>query len=142
MADDFTDETYDDYWYGDDVATFGDRLAAAREYAGLSQEEFSRRLGVKISTARGWEDDLNEPRANKLQMMAGLLNVSVVWLLMGEGEGVVSAPAEDEGVTAPNLSGLLVEIRDIRAQMKNNLDHLARLEKKLRLAVKETMQND
>lgn len=142
MAKEFTDETYEDYWYGEDVATFGDRLAAAREYAGLSQEEFARRLGVKGSTARGWEDDLNEPRANKLQMMAGLLNVSVVWLLMGEGDGAVAAPGEDDRSVDPELSELLVEIRDIRAQMKGSLDRLARLEKKLRLAVKEARQND
>ncbi len=141
MAEISTDEDHQDYWYGEDVATFGDRLAAAREYAGMNQEEFSRRLGVKTSTVRSWEDDLNEPRANRLQMMAGLLNVSVVWLLTGEGEGVTSAPGEDE-TRAPELSALLVEIRDIRAQMKNSLDHLARLEKKLRLTVKETPLHD
>lgn len=140
MAEDIKNEDYDNYWFGEDVATFGDRLAAARHYAGLSQEEFSRRLGVKLSTARGWEDDLNEPRANKLQMMAGLLNVSVVWLLTGEGDGVVSAPDEHD-VPAPALSGLLVEIRAIKAQMKNNIDQLARLEKKLRLAVNEAPQD-
>lgn len=141
MAENSTDEDNQDYWYGEDVATFGDRLAAAREFAGLTQEEFSRRLGVKLSTVRSWENDLNEPRANKLQMMAGLLNVSVVWLLMGEGEGVSNAPGEDEA-RAPELSALLVEIRDIRAQMKNSLDHLARLEKKLRLTVKDFPKND
>ena len=92
MAEEKSEQDYHDYWYGEDVATFGDRLAAARHYAGLEQGEFARRLGVKLATARGWEDDLNEPRANKLQMMAGLLNVSVVWLLTGEGEGVSGAP--------------------------------------------------
>lgn len=141
MAEDFTDEDYHDYWYGDDVATFGDRLAAARDFAGLSQEDFSKRLGVKLSTVRGWEDDLNEPRANKLQMMSGLLNVSVVWLLTGEGDGVEAAPGEEDHHD-PDLGGLLVEIRGIRAQMKNNLDQLARLEKKLRLKVKEANTND
>lgn len=140
MAEDFTEEEYQDYWYGEDVATFGDRLLAARQYAELSQEEFARRLGVKLSTARGWEDDLNEPRANKLQMMAGLLNVSVVWLLTGEGEGVSAAPENE--IEQSDISGLLVEIRDIRAQMKNSLDHLARLEKKLRLTAKGETQND
>ncbi|WP_299354482.1 helix-turn-helix transcriptional regulator [uncultured Shimia sp.] len=141
MAEDISDDDYHDYWYGDDVATFGDRLAAARDYQGLGQEEFARRLGVKLSTARGWEDDVSEPRANKLQMMAGLLNVSVVWLLTGEGEGISSAL--DEGETYnPELAGLLVELRDVRAQMKNSLDQMARLEKKLRLVVKETEPND
>ncbi len=137
MAEEKSEQDYNDYWYGEDVATFGDRLAAARHYAGLEQAEFARRLGVKHATARGWEEDLNEPRANKLQMMAGLLNVSVIWLLTGEGEGVSGAPGE-AGAPAPEIASLLVEIRDIKVKMKNNLDQLGRLEKKMRLAVTES----
>jgi len=76
-------------WYGADTATFGDRVAAAREAAGMTQKQLAKRLGVKLPTVRGWEEDLSEPRANKLSMMAGLLNVSIVWLLTGEGEGGV-----------------------------------------------------
>ncbi|WP_127115246.1 helix-turn-helix domain-containing protein [Shimia sediminis] len=141
MSDDSTEQDYHDYWYGEDVATFGDRLAAARGFAGLNQEEFARRLGVKLSTARGWEDDTNEPRANKLQMMAGLLNVSVGWLLTGEGDGGLNAP-DVAGDGMPDMAGILIEIRDVRVQMKSNLDRLARLEKKLREQLKETVQND
>ena len=84
---------------------------------------------------------MREPRANKLQMMAGLLNVSVVWLLTGEGEGVETAPGEEES-HVPELATLLTEIRDIRGQLKGNLDQLGRLEKRLRMAVKESEQND
>lgn len=132
MPEEFSDEDYQDHWYGEDVATFGDRLAAARSYAALSQGDFSKRLGVKLSTVRGWEEDLSEPRANKLQMMAGLLNVTIIWLLTGEGDGIETAPGQDEQ-EMPELAGLLVEMRNIRAQMKSNLDQLALLEKKLRL---------
>ena len=39
-----------DDWYAEDAATFGDRLAAARETAGLSQAELAERLGVKTNT--------------------------------------------------------------------------------------------
>ncbi|MEO9897462.1 MAG: helix-turn-helix domain-containing protein [Paracoccaceae bacterium] len=77
-----------DDWYGPEAATFGDRLAAAREMSGLSQDELSRRLGVKVSTLRNWENDLAEPRANRFFMLAGLLNVSTSWLLLGESEGL------------------------------------------------------
>ena len=69
-------------WYGPDMATFGDRLAAAREHAAMSQSDMAKRLGVKVSTLRKWEQDLSEPRANRLSMMAGLLNVSIMWLLI------------------------------------------------------------
>ena len=121
-------------WYGPVTATFGDRLAAAREAAGLSQKELARRLGVKHGTVRGWEDDLSEPRANKLAMMAGLLNVTMVWLLSGEGDGV-AAPV-DESLVATDINGVLVEIRAIKTQISAAADRLGRLEKTLRMKLK------
>ena len=81
-------------WYGPETATFGDRVAAAREMADMSQSELARRVGVRVSTLRSWENDLSEPRANRLSMMAGLLNVSMTWLINGQGEGL-DAPLED-----------------------------------------------
>ncbi|MGR3393393.1 helix-turn-helix domain-containing protein, partial [Sagittula sp.] len=43
-------------WYGPDVATLGDRLAAAREAQGMSQETLAKNLGVKLNTLEKWED--------------------------------------------------------------------------------------
>jgi DNA-binding XRE family transcriptional regulator len=60
-------ETLQENWYGADVATFGDRLAGAREAAGLSQEDLAQRLGVRLTTLQNWEEDLAEPRGNRLQ---------------------------------------------------------------------------
>lgn len=124
----------DENWYGPDTATFGDRVAAARDAAGMSQKEMARRLGVKHSTVRGWEDDLSEPRANKLSMMSGLLNVSMVWLLTGEGEGV-AAPV-DETPISPDINAVLIEIRDLKTQISGAADRLGRLEKTLRTKLK------
>ena len=62
-----SDLEYD--WYGPDAATFGDRVAGAREVAAMTQAQLARRLGVKKATLLGWEQDLSEPRANKLSMM-------------------------------------------------------------------------
>lgn len=121
-------------WYGPDTATFGDRVAAAREAAGMSQKQMARRLGVKHGTVRDWEDDLSEPRANKLSMMAGLLGVSIVWLLTGEGDGV-AAPV-DESPISPDINALLVEIRDLKTQIGAAADRLGRLEKSLRMKLK------
>ncbi|KAG1647613.1 Succinate dehydrogenase assembly factor 2, mitochondrial [Nymphon striatum] len=75
----------DDTYFSNDSATFGDRVAAAREAQGLKQDELAKKLGVKLKTVRGWEDDVDEPRANKLSMLSGMLNVSMRWLLTGEG---------------------------------------------------------
>ncbi|WP_425099625.1 helix-turn-helix domain-containing protein [Tropicibacter sp. S64] len=129
-----SDTTTETDWYGPDAATFGDRLAAAREASGMTQESLAKRLGVKLGTLQGWEDDMSEPRANKLSMLSGLLNVSMVWLITGEGEGV-SAP--DEEALSPEVADILAEIRAMRAKMKGQAEKLGRLEKALRLLLKE-----
>ncbi|RYH10065.1 helix-turn-helix domain-containing protein [Tropicimonas sp. IMCC6043] len=123
-------------WYGADTATFGDRVAGAREALGLDQTDLARRLGVKVKTVRGWENDLSEPRANKLQMLSGVLGVSLMWLLNGEGDGL-TGPAEEESVPVPEIRSLLLELRQIRAEMDDAADRLARVEKRLRTALLE-----
>lgn len=127
MSDENTD------WYGPDSATFGDRVAGAREATGMTQAQLARRLGIKKATLVSWEDDLAEPRANKLSMLAGLLNVSIMWLLTGEGDGMIG-PADDVQ-DVPDLSGVLAELREIRASMRSNAERAARVEKKLRMLI-------
>jgi len=121
-------DTHD--WYSEETATFGDRLAAARDAAGLSQKELAQRMGIKTSTLRHWEEDLSEPRANRLSLFAGMLGVSLSWLLTGEGEGL-DAPLEDEAMS-PDLSEILNDLRAVRAQMGQATERMARLEKRLR----------
>lgn len=122
----------DEYdWFGPDAATFGDRLAGAREAAGMNQAELARRLGVKKSTIADWENDLSEPRANRLSMMAGMVNVSIKWLLTGEGEGM-DAPVDAE-IGNLDIVGAVAELRAIRGEMRASSERAARLEKKLRL---------
>lgn len=120
----------DDGWYANDIATFGDRLAAAREAQGLGQEEFAQRLGVKLRTVRHWEEDAMEPRANRLQMMAGMLGVSLMWLLTGRGQGV-AAPGANDGGELPRLLGDLrvlrrdaAEIAGRVAELQNRLERI------------------
>jgi Predicted transcription factor, homolog of eukaryotic MBF1 len=122
-----------DTWYSAETATFGDRAAGAREALGLTQADLARRLGVKLKTVQAWENDLAEPRANKLQMLAGLLNVSLTWLLTGEGDGL-SGPDADP--TEADLGAILVDMRKLRTEMTQAADRLALLEKRLRAALK------
>lgn len=123
-------------WYGPEVATFGDRLAAARESAGMDQSQMAKRLGVKLSTLKSWEDDMAEPRANRLSMMAGLLNVSMMWLINGEGDGI-EGPVEVEPLPN-NMLDLLTELRAVKGDMTKTAERLARLEKKLRSSMADT----
>jgi len=125
----------DSDWFGPNEATFGDRVAGAREAAAMTQAQLARRLGVKKSTLSGWEQDLSEPRANKLSMMAGVLNVSIVWLLTGEGDGM-DGPVEDVQI-AQDFHQVLAELHEIRANMRDCAERAGRLEKKLRRLLEE-----
>ena len=120
----------DEAYFGDDAATFGDRVAAARESVGLTSLALANRLGVKEATVAKWENDRLEPRANKLQMLAGLLNVSMVWLLTGEGEGVQAA--SDGRQMGEDVRDIVLELRTIREENARLGARMARLEKTLR----------
>ena len=131
MAEKVNNEDFD--WFGPDAATFGDRVVGARENSNMTQGQLSRRLGIKLTTLQAWEEDRSEPRANKLQMLSGMLNVSLPWLLSGQGIG------PDEPIQEPvqnDISIILLEMRSIKMQMNQTADRLSRLEKQLRLAQK------
>ena len=119
-------------WYSDRSATFGDRLAGARQAAGMTQSQLAKRLGVKVKTLRSWEEDLAEPRANRLSMLSGLLAVSLSWLLTGEGDGL-DGPVEQDMVPA-DITEIMVELRQMKAEMMRTTDQIGRLEKRLRKA--------
>lgn len=59
----------------------------AREATNLSIAQAARRLGVMTASWNAWECDRDEPRGNRLAMMAGLLGVTPSWLLAGQGNG-------------------------------------------------------
>jgi len=125
-------------WYSDKTATFGDRMAGARDVLGMTQAELAKRLGVKIKTVHAWEDDLSEPRANKLQMLAGVLNVSIMWLLTGEGDGL-EAP-DDVSVLPEDVTDMLTEIRQVKTELGKMAERLGQLEKRLRVTLKDGME--
>ena len=129
-------ETQSTNWYSIDAATFGDRLAAAREGANLTQEELARRLGVKLATILNWENDHSEPRANKLQMMAGMLNVSLRWLLTGEGEGIETPFVSNNN----DLNAALADLSRMRAQAMALSQDMGHLEKRLRVMLRESVE--
>lgn len=117
--------------FSDAAATFGDRLVYAREREGLSQAQLARRLGLKVGTVQNWENDRSEPRANKVQMLAGFMNVSIVWLLTGEGEGSPSA-TPDAPAEGGDLADALSELRAIRMAQQQLGERMGRVEKRLR----------
>ena len=131
MTKDATAETAN--WYSEPTATFGDRLTAAREAAGLTSRDLAQRLGVRLKTVQAWENDMMEPRANRVQMLAGMLNVSLIWLLTGEGAGVV--PPDERREIPKEAVELLAEMREVRAGFGSLSERLGRLEARLKLAL-------
>jgi len=117
--------------YSDESSTFGDRLVFARETIGLSQAQLANRLGVKVQTLRNWEEDRSEPRANKFQILAGLLNVSMGWLMSGIGEAPTAHPVEADG----DVSAILSDLRGLRGEQARLAEKLGRVEKRLRAAL-------
>ena len=116
-------------WFSEEAATFGDRLSAARETAGLTQEDLAGRLGVRLTTLQAWEDDGAEPRGNRLQMLAGMLNVSLMWLMSGEGDGL-DGPAAGGMEENPNAA-LRRELRDLRRTLEAVSARMIALEDRL-----------
>lgn len=122
-------------WFTAQNSTLGDRLAGARDAAGMTRAELARRMGLKLATIEKWEDDIAEPRANRLQMLSGLLGVSLTWLLTAEGEG----PGPTDAPLQGDLRGILAELRQVRADLVREADRIGRLEKRLHGLLKETL---
>lgn len=127
-----TDPEESDY-FAEEAATFGDRVVAAREELGLSADELAKRLGIAAKTMARWENDQSEPRANKLQMLAGVLNVSMVWLLTGEGEGVSESHFASDAASVE----LITELRALRQEASSLSRRAARLEKAFRFRIND-----
>ena len=127
----------EDFDWSEDVSTFGDRLSRARDFAGMNQAQLARRIGVKVATIVNWETDRSEPRANRLQMLSGLLNVSIIWLMTGEGDG---GPTEQDVPHSAEQSGvreILNELRDLRVAQERLSSRTGLIEKRLRALMSE-----
>ena len=91
----------------------GERIAAARIAKGFSERQLANRLGVEESSLESWEAGLRDPRANRVNQLAGVLEVPIAWLLAGSD----SLPE----MTAPELSETHeIETRLIRAEQLIN----------------------
>lgn len=103
---------------------FGERLKNARKASGMSQNMMASRLGVKSSTIDKWESGKEDPRANRLQMIASLLNVPLLWLLAGSQK----VPDPTRGISdAQLLQQKIAEVNTRMSDLKASLDDLSLL---------------
>ena len=100
---------------------FAERLRNARETANMSQEQMASRIGVTMGTIASWEKGLSAPRANRLQMLASLLNVPLLWLL----GGVQQTPKSAEMNTGEgDLRQKLAQVNSRMSALSSSLDEL------------------
>ena len=64
--------------------SLGERIAKTRQDNGVSTADLAKRMGVKKDTVENWEAGRSEPRPNKLMQLAGVLDVSLLWLMTGK----------------------------------------------------------
>ena len=98
--------------------SMGARLREARERTGISEGALAEALGVNVTSIKAWENGKRTPRANKLVNIAGVLGVSVRWLLEGQAE-----PTRHE--SAP------ISIETLRRDVEQLRSHLARAQSRL-----------
>ena len=106
--------------------TLGERICKARDASRLSTAQLARRLGIKTSTLQSWESDRSEPRSNKLVLLAGVLNVSPTWLLVGRG----TPPISEQEVTS-DLDTMRVALDRVQHQAQALADEIAALQDRL-----------
>ena len=96
-----------------DMDTIGGRLSRARDAAGLSVEQIAWRLSVRNATVTAWESDRTLPGAQRLTRLAGILGVSISWVLHGIG----TAPAEHGGQqTVENVAAQLEKLKQLHLE--------------------------
>ncbi|HEX9906556.1 MAG TPA: helix-turn-helix transcriptional regulator [Propylenella sp.] len=108
--------------------TLGSRIAYAREAQGLSTAQLARRFGVRTETMLRWETDRARPRANRLQLLAGLLGVSLAWLLAGQGVGPQEPREEaDDEDGGDALGAEISRLRDDAVRILQRIDAIERV---------------
>lgn len=105
--------------------TLGGRIVNAREAQDLTTSELADRMGIQTETLNKWETDRAEPQSNRLQTLAGLLEVSPAWLLTGAGEGPV------ESVSGAEMTHIRDSVDSMREQVLTLADQLEQLQKRL-----------
>ncbi len=115
--------------------TIGTRIVEAREAQGLTLNEVAARVGMASRTLKNWENGATMPRPNKLQVLAGVLGVSMTWLLTGRDEfdTISDAPSRLERLEmkVERLTALQREMSDLSTEIARELAELKQIDEQL-----------
>ncbi len=105
---------------------------AARNAKGLTVARLGEKLGVEAAKIEIWESDVEAPRANRLSMLAGMLNVSIIWLITGESNGTTNIAEAHDRPTI--INDTLGEIAQLKTTLLDAHAKLESLEQRLQEA--------
>ena len=98
----------------------GERIAKAREAAGLNPSELSREIGVSRAAVAQWEVGKTEPNARNLRKIASVVGVSLEWL--GQGQGAAAGAAGGSLMSDGDLVDLKTLPADRAKMLKAAMD--------------------
>jgi len=107
----------------DSDAAIGTRIREARLAIGDSVDTVAARIGVEADTFASWEAGSVPLRANHLSRVAGLLSVSLSWLMIGRGPEPTGNHSE--------LSRLRADLASARSRLDDVVNELAVLDQRL-----------
>jgi transcriptional regulator with XRE-family HTH domain len=106
----------------DSASDVGTRIAEARAAAGRTQTDIANQLGVKVSTIDRWEQGIASPRSNRLAALAGILGVSLSWLIVGYGS---------EPTSSDDLQEIKATLSRVQTQLTDTLNDVELLTTRL-----------
>lgn len=113
-------------------AMLGNRITEARKLKGYTVKEAARRMSVTEKTFEKWEGGQSKPRANKVQMVAGVLGVSLLWILDGEDQFEPEASRlsqlENLGQKVERMTQLQQELNELTNKVVNEVGELQQIE--------------
>lgn len=115
--------------------TLGERISEAREACGLSTAQAARRMAIKTSTLRNWEYGTTVPRPNKLQMLAGVLGVPLLWLVQGseQHDPIIDRPSRMELLQRKidRLSRLQKTVARLSTEIADEVELMRKIEEEI-----------
>jgi transcriptional regulator with XRE-family HTH domain len=80
------------------VNTIGERIKHLRDKAGYSMGKLEKELGFAGGSFDKWEKDRSVPGGKALIELSNFFNVTVDWILTGEGSRQASEPITPQGL--------------------------------------------